>query len=124
MLRRCILLLALGLMAAAPVSARNYKGDDTMLVSPYVFVMDYQGSALTIHTEVPFSEVDRNSLELHCNGTITPYLVKSDSRGNLVAKFAADDVRAIIAPPRAELLLTGLYKDGSSFTLTAVIRVR
>jgi len=124
MLRKCIIVLALGLLLAAPASARKYKGDDTMLVSPFVFVMDYQGSALTIHTEVPFSEVDRATLELHCDGTITPVYVKSDLRGNLVAKFAADDVRTIVAPPRADLSLTGLYRDGGSFTLTASIRVK
>jgi len=124
MLRKCIIVFALGLLMAAPATARKYKADDTMLVSPYLFVMAYQGVALTIHTEVPFSTVDRNSIELHCNGTITPASVKSDLRGNLVAKFAADDVRTIVAPPRAELSMTGLYTEGGSFTLTASIRVK
>ena len=124
MLRKCIILLALGMLMAAPATARKYKSDDTMLVSPYVFFMEYQGVALTIHTEVPFSTVDRSSIELHCNGTIAPVSLKSDLRGNLVAKFDADDVRTIVAPPRAELSLTGLYTEGGSFTLTASIRVK
>jgi hypothetical protein len=124
MLRKCIIVLALGLLLAVPASARNYKGDDTMLVSPYLFVLDYQGASLTIHTEVPYSQVDRTTIELHCDGTIAAVFTKSDQRGNLVVKFAADDVRTIVSPPRAELTMTGLYRDGGSFTLTASIRVK
>jgi len=125
MLRKCIIVFVLGLLIAAPASARKY-GDDTMFISPKMFVLDYQGSRLTVHTEVAFGDVDRDTLELHGvdGATIAPVFVKPDLRGNLVAKFAADDVRMIVLPPRTELTLTGLYKDGESFSLHATIRVK
>jgi len=126
MLRKCIIVLVLGLLIAAPASSRKYKDEDTMLVSPAMFVLEYSGTRLSIHTEVPALDVDRTILELYGVGDIpiTPVYVKRDNRGNLVVKFAADDVRTIVAPPRTELTLTGLYEDGGSFSLTATIRVR
>ena len=76
MLRKCIIVLVLGLLLAAPVSARKYKGDDTMLVSPYVFFTGFKGISLTIHTEIDFSEVVRESVVLTGAGmeAIEPYL--------------------------------------------------
>lgn len=125
MLRKCIIVLVLGLLLAAPASARKY-GDDTMFISPRMFVVDYQGSRLTVHTEIPFGDVDRDTLELFGvdGASIVPVFVKPDLRGNLVAKFAADDIRTIVAVPRTELTLTGLFKDGESFSLHATIRVK
>ncbi len=126
MLRKCIIVLVLGLTLVAPVSARKY-GDGTMFISPKMFVVDYQGSNLTIHTEVPFGDVDRD-VELLLYGvgdvSIAPVSVKPDLRGNLVVKFAADDIRTIVVPPKTELTLTGYYKDGESFSLCATIRVK
>ena len=126
MLKKCIIVLALGLLLAAPVSARLYKGDDTMLVSPCVFVMDYEGSRLTIHTEIPFAEVVRSTVVLIGLGgeAIEPVSTMSDLRGNLVAKFAADDVRMIVEVPRTELELYGFYRSGETFTLNATISVK
>jgi hypothetical protein len=126
MLRKCIIVLALGLLLAAPASARKYKGDDTMLVSPYVFVIDSNARNLTIHTEVDFGDVDRDTVVLVGVGgaEIDPVSMKTDLRGNLVAKFTADDVRTIVEFPRTELSLCGYYKDGEPFTLTASIRIR
>jgi hypothetical protein len=125
MLRKCIIVLALGLLLAAPASARKY-GDNTMLVSPSMFVLEYQGSRLTVHTEISFGDIDRNSLEMSgaVGTSIRPVFVKSDNRGMLVAKFAADDIRTIIEVPRTTLTLTGNYKDGEPFSLFATIRVK
>ena len=125
MLRKCIIVLALGLLLAAPASARKY-GDNTMLVSPSMFVLDYQGSSLTIHCEIPLGDIDRNSLEMSgaVDGSIIPFLVKSDSRGMLVAKFAADEIRKIVEPTTTRLKLTGNYKDGEPFSLYDTIRVK
>jgi hypothetical protein len=126
MLRKCIIVLMAGLLLAAPASARRYKGDDTMLVSPYVLFTDYAGPGLTIHTEVDFGDVDRETVVLSGVGEnlIEPVFLKSDLRGNLVARFAADDVRTIVEAPRTTLTLHGTYKNGEAFTLTATIRVR
>jgi hypothetical protein len=126
MLRKCIILLMLGLLLAAPASARRYKGDDTMLVSPYVLFLDYMGPGLTIHTEVDMSDVDRGSIVMTgaVGDAIEPMFLKSDARGNLVARFEADDIRTIVVSPRTTLTLHGMYRDGEPFTLTATIRVR
>jgi len=125
MLRKSIIVLVLGLLLAAPASARKYKGDDTMLVSPYVFFTGFKGISLTIHTEVDFSEVVRESVVLTGAGTeaIEPYLLKRDNRGDLVAKFTADEVSTIVEAPRTTLTLHGTYGDGGTFELTASIRV-
>lgn len=125
MLRKCIIMLALGLILAAPATAREYF-DGTMLVSPTVFVLDYQGSTVSIHTEVQCSDVARATLVLRgANGvTITPLYVSSDMRGNLVAKFSTDDFRKIVEKPRTDLTLMGAYVDFGTFFLNATIRVR
>ncbi len=125
MLRKCIIVLALGLLLAAPATAREYF-DGTMLVSPTVFVLDYEGSTVSIHTEVMFSEVARATLVLRgANGvTITPSSVTSDMRGNLVVKFNTDDFRKIVEKPRTDLTLMGAYVDFGTFFLNATIRVR
>ncbi len=125
MLRKCTILLALGLLLAAPVSAREYF-DGTMLVSPQVFVLDYQGSVLSIHTEVPYNEIISSTIVLHgANGaTIRPLYTSTDSRGNLVAKFTSEDVRKIIEVPLTELTLTGYFTDNESFSLRGTIRVQ
>jgi len=125
MLRKCTILLALGLLLAAPASAREYF-DGTMLVSPQVFVLDYQGSTLSIHTEVPYSEIITYTIVLHgANGaTITPLFTSRDSRGNLDAKFTSEDIRKIIEVPFTELTLTGDFIDNGSFSLRGTIRVQ
>jgi len=125
MLRKCIIALALGLLLAAPASARMY-GDGTMLVSPQVFVLDYQGTTLSIHTEVPYSEVISSSIVLRgANGvSIRPSYTKSDLRGNLVAKFLATDMMKIVEVPRTDLILTGTFIDNGAFSLYATITVK
>ena len=125
MLRKCIIALALGLLLAAPASARMY-GDGTMLVSPNTFILDHIGLTVSIHTEVKVSSVLRSSVVLHgVNGaSITPLYITSDSRGNLVAKFASDDIKRIVEVPRTELSLSGFFNSGETFTLEASIAVR
>ena len=125
MLRKSIIVLALGLLLAAPATARQYF-DGTMLVSPNVFILDYQGSTLTIHTEVRCSDVVRSSVVLRgANGAaITPMYVTSDLRGNLVAKFSADAMLKIVEIPRTDLTLTGSFMDGGTFSLYATITVK
>ena len=125
MLRKCIIVLALGLLLAAPATAREYFGG-TMLVSPQVFVLDHMGSTVSIHTEVPCSSVIRSSIVLHgANGlTITPLYITSDSRGNLVAKFTSQDMLTIVEIPRTDLTLTGTFVDNGTLSLNATITVK
>lgn len=125
MLRKSIIVLALGLLLAAPATARMYF-DGTMLVSPTVIVLDYQGLTMSIHTEVTCSDVVRSSVVLYGeNGmSITPLYVTSDLRGNLVAKFTSEDMRKIVSVPSTQLTLNGIFVEGGTFTLHATVRVR
>jgi hypothetical protein len=126
MLRKLIIVLALGLLLATPATARVYKNDATMLVSPSVFVNTFKGDKLSIHTEIGYSTVDRTSLVLSGAGseTITPLRTYSDARGNLVMKFRTEDFNKIVEEPRTDLTLTGNYVDGGSFELHASVRVK
>lgn len=125
MLRKCIIVLALALLLAAPATARSYFGG-TMLVSPQVYVIDYMGSTVSIHTEVACSNVVRSSVVLHgVNGlTIRPQYIASDSRGNLVAKFSSQDMMRIVEIPRTALTLTGTFVDNGTFSLYSTITVK
>lgn len=125
MLRKSIIVLALGLLLAAPATARQYF-DGTMLVSPTSLNLDYMGLTMSIHTEVSCSDVVRSSVVLYGeNGmSITPLYVTSDLRGNLVAKFTSEDVKKIVAAPSTQLTLNGILTDGGTFSLHATIRVR
>ena len=125
MTRKCIIMLALGLLLAAPATARQYF-DGTMLVSPNTFILDHMGLTVSIHTEVKASSVLKSSVVLHGvnEASIPPLYITSDLRGNLVAKFDSDDVKMIVEVPRTELSLSGFFDSGETFTLKASIAVR
>lgn len=89
-------------------------------VSPNTLNLESEGTWVTVHTDIPYGSVETLSLEL--NGIDVAW-TKSDSKGYLVAKFNLDDVKGIIAPPDAELTLSGTTKDGISFEGTDIIEV-
>ncbi|MDD3643889.1 MAG: hypothetical protein PHQ19_10550 [Candidatus Krumholzibacteria bacterium] len=123
----CLILgvLTLGMFASDPALARR-DDDQTMLVSPRVLFLGFSGTRITIHTCIPYSSVDRESIRLSGDGdgSIAPVSTKSDSRGNLVVKFAAADVATIVSAPRSVLTMTGDYTEGGSFSLTGYIIVK
>lgn len=80
-----------------------------------------QGGEVTVHSEIAYSAVDHASLTL---GGIAVSWTKSDSRGELVAKFDEGAVKAIVAPPAATLELAGFTAGGEYFTGSAVVAVR
>jgi hypothetical protein len=90
-------------------------------VSPATIVLSSFAECVTIHTDIPLSTVDRSSVTM--NGLV-PYLIKSDARGQLVAKFDAALVKAIVAPPSATLTLSGVTITGDSFTGSRTVPVR
>jgi len=89
------------LIVAALVSftAFAFAEDDLKIinidVAPNVLNLqrtDYK--CVTVHTDIPYDEVDRTTVILEVGvDSITPYLCKSDLRGDLVAKFWMKDVR-------------------------------
>ena len=72
-------------------------------------------------SSLPFGSVDRSTLEL--NGLAVAW-TKADSRGNLVAKFDIDAVKAIVEPGEATLTLTGAMLDGEPFAASDTISVK
>ena len=93
----------------------------TTKVSPNTIVLASQGTLVTIHTNIAYSSVDTASLTL--NGIPVAW-TKADDRGQLVAKFNQSDVKNIVAPPSAELELSGYTKTGESFSGSDTIVVK
>jgi len=90
-------------------------------ISPKTLVLSSGSSCVTVHTNIAIGLVDCDSLLLE---GIAPYLTKADNRGELVAKFDADAVKAIVDPGQVTLTLTGLLADGSSFAASDTITVK
>jgi len=116
-----VLCAAVGLLAANAL-CWHLEGDGVQIaVSPHTLVLSSPDTAISVHTNLLLEEVDVKSLAL--NG-VEPTFTKADSRGNLVAKFAAADIKAIVAPPKATLTLTGAMCDGTPFAGSDTITVR
>jgi hypothetical protein len=110
-------LLALGLAASALASGAVRGDAPAIKVSPHVIVLA-RVKTITVHTNIPYSEVDTSSLELNgCSPTFT----KADNRGELVAKFRAADFE--LARGNETLTLTGDLEDGTFFA-SEVVRVK
>ena len=90
-------------------------------VSPHVIVLESDGTWITVHTNIPYGQVETSSVAL--NG-LPADRTKSDLKGYLVAKFDQAAVKAIVAPPEAMLELTGLKTDGEAFSGSEVVEVR
>jgi hypothetical protein len=90
-------------------------------IAPQTLVLSHDSCSVTVHTNIAIGQVDCDSLLLE---GIAPYLTKADSRGELVAKFDPDAVKAIVAPGEVTLTLTGLLVDGSSFAASDTITVK
>lgn len=101
----------------------NERTDDPLgiAVSPQTILLSsYQGGTVVVHTAIKLSTVDRGSVAL---SGIPAVRTRSDARGNLVADFNEEDVKAIVAPPESELTLTGLLLTGDPFSGSDIVRV-
>ena len=85
----CYVLLAVGLLLN-PVS--SYSFETTIRVAPNVLNIQSEGTVVTVHTDISFYTVDVSTVEL--NG-IEISSWKADNRGNFVAKFLMDEVKAL-----------------------------
>jgi hypothetical protein len=108
---------------AGPASPAGTFSDTEIYikVSPHVIVLDSEGAWITVHTNIPYGEVETSSVAL--NG-VAAASTKADLKGNLVAKFTQADIKAIISPPEALLELTGLKTDGEAFSGSEVVDVK
>jgi hypothetical protein len=95
--------------------ANSGVGDDypAIMVSPSTVVLA-KVDIISVHTNIPAADVDRDSLDL--NGAV-PTDVYADNLGHLAAKFAVADLG--LEPGEATLTLSG---DG--FTAPDVVRVK
>ena len=90
-------------------------------ISPRTIVLKSEGEWVTVHADIAFGAVDRNSLTL---GGVAVSWTKADAQGNLVAKFSEGDIKAIVAPPQATLVFAGVTKTGDSFEGSDTVQVR
>ena len=89
-------------------------------VAPNVVYMASQGVWVTVHAEISYYAVEGCTVTL--NGLPVEF-TKSDSRGQLVAKFTLDSVKSILTPGANALTLQGLTTSGVKFQGTDSIRV-
>lgn len=89
-------------------------------VAPGVLNLQNKGQVVTIHTDLPYSEVTGASVALN---DLPIAWWKMDNRGYFVAKFDIDEVKDIVVVGEYTLTLTGTTVNGGSFTGTAVIQV-
>lgn len=111
----CLLGLATGVASAEQI---------TIQVSPSTINLAYEGTVVTVHADIPYTGVVDASL--HLNG-VEVWYTKADSRGDLVAKFDVDAVKAIVSRPSAELTLSGVVETAEGvlipFSGTDTVRV-
>ena len=99
-----------------------------VLVSPQTILLGSdQGEMVTVHAEIPYSAVnDTAQMTLTLNG-IPVQFTKSDARGELVAKFLEDEVKAIFgddAPPLVTMTLSGMTEAGESYSGSDIVKIK
>ena len=82
-------LLAVGLLLN-PASSYSFETD--IRVAPNVLNIQSEGTVVTVHTDINYSAVEASTVSL--NG-IEISSWKADSRGNFVAKFMMEEVKAL-----------------------------
>lgn len=85
-------------------------------VSPSILNLQSNGVVVTIHTDIPFSQVDAQSVSL-AGVEIDSW--KSDNQGFFVAKFDMDvikDIESLVIGEYNTLTLDGLKYSGDEFT--------
>ena len=109
----------LSALLLAMITGGMAYGDDvnpftiSVTISPKTIVLGSSGQWITAHTDIALSNVDCSTLTL--NGVPVAW-TDADAQGNLVAKFHKADIDAIIAPPAAVLVLSGMTKSGVGFS--------
>ncbi len=90
-------------------------------ISPSTLNLEYQGTVVTVHTDIPFSAVEGATVYLN---SVPIAWWKADNQGNFVAKFKAEEVKGIVEPGDTAILrLTGETISGDYFSGTDEIRV-
>jgi hypothetical protein len=116
----CVLMGAAAVLAGGtiPISIK---------VSPHVIVMRSPTAQLTVHTNIPYGTVDRNSVELGIEpngGSLNPLRTFADDRGNLVAKFDLDVVKTMVSADYATFTLGGYTTSEARFEGSETVQVK
>ncbi len=92
-------------------------------ITPKTLVLSSPDTVVSVHSNIPYSSVDTVSLTL--NG-IDAIFTKADACGDLVVKFSQADVKGIVEPGLATLILEGKLKDedGTAFEASDTIIVK
>lgn len=93
-------------------------GDDAIMVSPGTIVLD-KVSDVTVHTNIAAAIVVSGTVTL--NGVV-PTGVWADDCGDLVARFAIEDLGLV--PGEVALTLGCARTDGGAFSATDVVRAK
>ncbi|HOW66562.1 MAG TPA: hypothetical protein P5186_15270 [Candidatus Paceibacterota bacterium] len=122
-LRWEIALLTVLFITLMPVRAKSDDLTVNVKCSPAVVFLGAvaSGDWLTVHTDLPFSSVNK-VLPVLLN-EVQADVLKSDNRGNLVAKFKLTDLASVLVPPSATLTLTGTTIAGLSFEGSDTVKV-
>ena len=119
-----ITVAALFVIVCGGLSIANKANDGDgicITVSPNTLVLSCDTGSVSVHTNVPIGLVDCSSVLLE---GVTPYLVKADSCGHLVAKFDSSLIKEVVEPGQATLTFTGLLKDSTVFAVADTITVK
>lgn len=111
-------ILGLGLAGIAMGNSAVVGDEPAMMVSPQTIVLA-KVTFVTIHTNITASTVDASTLALN---EVSPTDVWADDTGDIVARFDVADLS--LEPGEVTLTLSGLFKDGSSFSATDLVRVK
>lgn len=121
-----ILWVMMAVVMLGTTGAAYAQEEVAIIISPKQFVIDYLGTKVSVHTNIPYGDAVNESIEMHNTdgASISADGFGMDDRGYLVVKFTAEDMRKIVVPPSAELTMTGDYTTGGSFSATDIIRVK
>ena len=114
-------------LLAGLVSANKASGDDgdSITVSPRVLILGKLGSSFSIHSNIDYSSVVLDSLELTADGNdINTFRTSSDSIGDLVIKLKRQVIQDIATPGPMTFTLKGEKTDGEEFEASDTITVK
>lgn len=115
----CVLLLA-GLLLSPAIS---YSEDIEIDVAPNVLNIQSSGTVVTVHTDIAYWTVVGSTVLLN---DVEIQSWKADNRGNFVAKFSMDAIKALdglIIGEYNEFTMVGVDTDGDAFSGTQEIRI-
>lgn len=113
--------LVISLVAGAMTATHAETVEINIIVQPKTIVFDSESTWLTVHTDIALSAVDTSSIAIN---DLAVSWTKADAKGNLVAKFDINEIKAIVSAPEATFTLTGLRNDGVAFTGTDTVPVK